>query len=114
MSNKWLDLVKLLAPIIIGTVKPELVPISAKITAAIDSAEQIKGASGADKLKHVQEIADAAADSLNAVKGHVVLDKTKLDETVSEAVNAVVAATNIVVKNAPVTPEAKAAITPKK
>lgn len=100
-KSKWFALVKMLAPIILTAVKPELAPIADKITDSIEEAEQLKDAGTIqDKLKHVQSIASNAADTINTVKGKEVVDKTNLDETVKNAVSTVISAINIVNKEA--------------
>jgi hypothetical protein len=96
--NKWLSLAKMLAPIVIGIVKPELSPISGKITDAITYAESIPNAKGMEKLKYVQGVAEDAAEVLNAAQGRVTIDTTNLHSAVEDSVNAVVHATNVVVK----------------
>jgi hypothetical protein len=101
--SKWSafgKLVKQIAVPILVLVRPELAPIANSITVAIDEAEQIHGAgNGAEKMQHVLKAADAAADVYNATTAPDI-DKTKLHTVVEDGVNAVVAATNIVVKSA--------------
>jgi hypothetical protein len=98
-KNKWFALVKMLAPIILTTVRPELAPIADKITDGIEEAEKLKEAGTIkDKLKHVQLIASNAADSINIAKGKEVIDKEHLDAAVNEGVSTVIHAINIVNK----------------
>lgn len=100
-KSKWFALVKLLAPIILTTVKPELAPIADKITDGIEEAEKMKDEGKLqDKLQHVQAIAKNAAETINTIKGKEVVDKTSLDETVKAAVTATINAINIVNKEA--------------
>jgi len=94
-TNKWFGLVKMLAPMILSTVNPRLAPIADKITYGIEEAEAIKGASGADKLKHVQNIALDAANSINAATGKETVDKASLNEAVQEGVDTVIAVLNV-------------------
>lgn len=96
--KKWLSLVKLLAPIILTTVKPELGPIAGEITEAINEAEQIKGANGPEKLQHVKNIANNAANAINTAKNKEVVDKATLNKAIEDGVNTVVAVTNLIQK----------------
>lgn len=98
--KKWLGLVKVLAPIILTSVRPELAPIAGEISDAIEEAEQIKGARGPEKLQHVKNIANSAADVVNSAKKKEVINKEELNKAVENAVNTVVNAVNIVNKSA--------------
>lgn len=95
-TKKWLDLVKLFGPIILAQVKPEFAPIANEITEAIATAETIKGASGAEKLKAVQSIADNAADSINLAKGKTIVNKDDLHAGIASGVATVVSGVNLV------------------
>lgn len=98
-TNKWLALVKMLAPIILASVKPELAPIGQEITDAIGEAEQIKGKSGPEKLEHVKNIAKGAARAVNTAKGKEVIDPANLDAAITAGVNTVVEVANVVTKS---------------
>lgn len=95
-KSKWLSLVQMLAPIILTAVKPSLAPIVGNVTAAIQEAEQIKGASGTDKFQHVQNIAHAAADSVNTAAGKEVIHIPTLDNALQDGVSTVVSVANLV------------------
>jgi len=97
-KTKWLSLVKLLAPIILTTVKPGLAPIAGNITDAINEAEQLKGAKGTDKLQHVKNIANSAADAINNAKSKEVIDKATLNKAIDDSVNTVISVVNMVQK----------------
>ena len=96
--TKWLDLAKLLAPIILTTVKPSLAPIASNIATGITEAEQIPGASGQDKLAHVQNIASNAATAINSAAGKTLVDTSSLQQTVQEGIDTTVAAINLIHK----------------
>lgn len=83
-----------LAPIILAFTP--LAPIAPAVAAAIAEAEAIKGASGADKLAHVKQIARDAALAVNAAKGRQVVSVTGLDAAVDSAVATVVSVVNAV------------------
>lgn len=96
-SKAW-NLIKMFAPLLITTLKPSLAPIAGNITDAMDEAEGMQGATGAQKLEHVKKMAASAADAVNTAKGHVVIDKSSLDQSVTEAVDTAVAVNNLVHK----------------
>lgn len=98
--KKWLALAKVLGPIILTTVKPELAPITGTITDAITEAEQIPGAKGADKLQHVKNIAIGAAGAVNTARGKEVIDVKTLNTAVESATNTVVEVVNLLHKKA--------------
>lgn len=94
-GSKWFSLIKLIAPIVLSNVNPRLAPISDAITDGIEQAESMKGLSGADKLKHVQTIANDAADAINTAHGTVLVNKAGLNEAVQEGVDTVIAMKNV-------------------
>lgn len=81
------------APLILA-VSP-LAPIAGPITAAIQEAEAIQGASGKDKLAHVVAIAIDAAQTANAAAGHVVVDPAAVESTAGAVISAVVESVNL-------------------
>lgn len=96
--KKWLALAKLLAPIIITSVKPELAPIVGEVTDAIVEAEQIKGATGPQKLEHVTKIAINTAKTINVAKGKEIINVDELSSAINSGITTVVRAINIVNK----------------
>src|SRR3990167_9961035 len=95
-KSSWLNLLKLLAPIIIPTIKPELASIADPIISAITEAEGLKNSKGSEKLKHVQVLANNAADIINIAKGSEVVDKANLDDAVDGAIKTTIAVVNLV------------------
>lgn len=73
-----------------------LAPIAGAVSAAIGEAEQIEGASGAEKLAHVTAIALDAADAANQKAGHQVIDPAVVSSTAQSAISATVGAIKIV------------------
>jgi hypothetical protein len=98
MNNKWLQLAQLLAPIILSTIKPELAPIAGDISQGIQTAEQMVGAKGIQKLAYVQDLAAKTADAVNVAKGKVVVDPAGLNVAVEQGVNTTVAVLNLLHK----------------
>ena len=93
---KWIDLVKVLAPMIIGLINPKLAPVAVAISDGIAQAEQINGATGPDKLKYVLATANDAAVAVNTTMGKTILDPSELNTAVTDAVNTTVAVINLV------------------
>ena len=74
-----------------------LAPIAGPITAAIQEAEAIHGAStGAEKLAHVVAVAKEAAKVANAAAGHTVVNEVGIEAAAAHAIGAVVSAANAV------------------
>jgi hypothetical protein len=80
---KFSLMVNMLAPVVLLTVPKgdKIAPLSTSITAGIIAAEQIKGATGAEKKAHVLELVAAGVATANAT-GKVKLDQ---DEAVAVA-----------------------------
>lgn len=95
-KSKWLSLIQMIAPIVLTAVKPELAPIAGNVTAAIQEAEAMKGASGADKLQHVINIGHAAADAVNIATGKEAIHIPTLDNALQDGVSTVVSVANLV------------------
>lgn len=95
--NKWLSVVAQLAPIVLLAVPggAALAPLVPVITHAITEAEQIKGASGADKKAHVLSTVQDAVAVANA-SGKVKLDPAAVQQVASQGVDAVIGAVNVV------------------
>lgn len=92
----WLDLAKLLIPMIIAMKFPQLAPVAGTIAAGVSEAEEIPGASGADKLAHVSNLANAAVASINGIANKPIIDPTTANTAIVSAINTAVAVTNLV------------------
>ena len=79
--TKFLDIIKLVAPVILASVPKgdKIAPLVPVIANGIAEAEQIKGASGAEKKAHVLSIVDAGVTSVNAT-GKLHLDPSEVHE----------------------------------
>lgn len=95
--NKWLSLVQVLAPAVLMAVPhgEKIAPYIPIITTGIQEAEQIPGASGAEKKAHVVNLAMAAFQSLQQT-GKVHLNQTDFSDTVSAGIDATVGTINLV------------------
>lgn len=95
--NKWLTIVSQIAPIVLlavpgGAAIAPLVPV---ITHAITEAEQIKGASGADKKAHVLNTVQDAVTTINAT-GKAKLDPAEVQAVAGQGIDAVIATVHVV------------------
>jgi hypothetical protein len=73
-----------------------LAPIAGAVSSAIGEAQQIEGASGAEKLAHVTAIAVNAAHAANEQAGRQVIDPADVAATAQSAISATVGAIKIV------------------
>lgn len=94
--SKWYALVKLLLPTVLATVNPALAPLSGIILQGIGEAEQIKSATGAQKLSHVVNLATAAAQGINAGAGRVLVDPALVQSSAASTISTIVDIANIV------------------
>lgn len=94
--SAFLKAARLLAPIALSLTP--LAPIAGAVSTAIGEAEQIAGASGAEKLAHVTNIAIEAANAANVKAGHVVVDPVVVQQTAAAAITATVGAINLLHK----------------
>lgn len=95
--NKFLTLVGTIGPIVLANV-PHGEKIATQIPtiiAAIGEAEQIKGATGAEKKAHVLSIVAAGVNVANA-SGHVTLDPATVQAVASSGIDAVIGAVQVV------------------
>ena len=95
--GKWLNIVKLIAPVVLANVKggDKIAVLVPTITDAISEAEQIKGASGAEKKAHVLNVVQAGVVAANA-SGKVHLDPAEVQATASHGIDAVVDAIHVI------------------
>lgn len=95
--SKWATFLKIARTI--GPVALQftpLAPIAGTVSAAIGEAQQIEGASGAEKLAHVTNIAIQAADAANTQAGHQVIDPAVVAATAQTAISTAYGAIKIV------------------
>lgn len=91
---KWLKLLKQIGPTVL--LFTPLAPIAPAVIAGIELAEQIPGATGAQKKAIVQQIAKTAADGANAQAGHTVIDPGSIELVAGQAIDTTVGVINIV------------------
>ncbi len=90
--HAFAEIVKRIGPSILVAVNPALEPVASVVTHAITEAEQIPGASGADKAAHVQAIVAAVAPTIPG------LDAAAVNESLQEGIDIVIASSNIIAK----------------
>lgn len=76
-----------------------LAPIAPIVQAAIQEAEAIPGATGAQKRAHVKAIAVDAATSINIAKGAAVVDVAEVEQAADSSITAVIDAVNVAKDN---------------
>lgn len=96
--TKWLELIAKLAPVLLvlapgGAVLAPLVPV---IIHAIQEAEQLKDADGADKKAHVQNIVADGVAVTNAAAGKTLLDPKAVLAISDGAIDTVVDVANLI------------------
>lgn len=95
--KKFGQVVAMVAPVVLiavpgGQVLAPLVPV---FTHAITEAEQMKGATGAEKKAHVMSIVQAAVTIANS-SGKVTLDQAAVEQAASHGVDAVIGTVKII------------------
>lgn len=95
--SKFLNIVKVIAPLVLANVKggDKIGALIPTITDGIAEAEQIHGASGAEKKAHVLNIVKAGVETANAT-GKVTLDPAEVHEVASDGIDAVVGAIHVI------------------
>lgn len=95
--NQWLAIAALLAPAVLTRVKggEKIAPFIPAITQGVIEAEQIKGASGAQKKAHVLNLVPVAVGVANAT-GKTHLDPVVIGSIVDSGIDAVIKAVNAV------------------
>lgn len=91
---KWFRILKEIGPTVLAFTP--IAPLVPAIIAGIELAEQIPGATGAQKKAIVQQIAKTAAEGANAQAGHVVIDAASIETVAGSAIDTVVGVVNII------------------
>ena len=89
----WLQLVKVLAPIIIPLVAPKAVPVVPYIAHGIAKAEELTG-TGPDKLRIAREIIDAGIRATNQLMPGAI-DHEAATATLDHGISTVIAVANL-------------------
>lgn len=92
--SRFLEIVKVMAPIALGLVNPALIPISSIVTEAIAKAEQIPGATGVQKAQHVKEITMSAVKAINVAKPET-LNETAIEQSLQDGIDTVISTTKV-------------------
>jgi hypothetical protein len=87
---KFASIASSLSTLLLPMINPALTPLASVIGHAIGEAEQIPGATGAQKLQHVQGIVATVAPTIPGVNAAAI------NESLQDGINTVVAATNVI------------------
>lgn len=90
--GRWIQIAAQFAPQVL--LFTPLAPIAGIVSQAIQEAEQIKGATGPQKLAHVTNIAIDAAAATNAKVGRMVIDPNAVRVASASAISTVVTIIN--------------------
>ena len=95
--HKFLSIVKLIGPGVLASVPggEKIAPHVDTIVDAIGEAEQIKGASGAEKKARVLSIVQAGVTTANAT-GKVQLDPLEVQAIASDGIDAVIGTVHVI------------------
>lgn len=93
----FVNVLRVLGPAVLATVPggEKIAPLIPTITGAIEEAEAIRGASGAEKKAHVLGIVQAGIATANAT-GKVSLDPAAVQTVAANGIDAVIGALNVV------------------
>ncbi len=94
---KFLSIIKLVAPVVLASVKggEKIAPLVPVITGAIEEAEQIHGATGAEKKAHVLNVVSAGVTAANAT-GKVKMDPAEVQAVASDGIDAVIGTLHVI------------------
>lgn len=94
-KRKWLSLGTSLLPIILGAVgvPPIVIPL---VVHGMQTAEQIEGATGAEKKAHVLDLVKTGITAMNEGAGRVIADPNRVTSVVSQGIDVGVQTVNLV------------------
>jgi hypothetical protein len=95
----WLDLVKLIAPIVVAAVVPHGAVLGPLLASGISDAEQLAGATGVEKKAFVLSMVTDAVIGLNTAKGTEVLDPSAVSVAAGQAIDTTVSIVNLIHSN---------------
>jgi len=95
----WVGLVKMVVPIVLPFVNPKLAPVGPLVVQGITEAQQMKGASGPEKLAHATNLVTIGAATANAAAGKEVVDTNAVTNDASKAISVAVDITNMLHKS---------------
>jgi len=95
--HKFLAVVNQIGPVVLAAVPggEKIGPLIPKVVAAIGEAEQIKGASGADKKRHVMNVFNTAVGIANST-GKVKIDAAGAAAAASTGIDTVIQTVNVI------------------
>jgi hypothetical protein len=93
MNWRWLKVVEKIAPLVLAATP--LAPIVPFVILGIQTAEQIPGATGEQKLALATQIVNTGVAATNAQVGHTEIDPALVNDAVTHGIATVVAAVNL-------------------
>lgn len=95
MNWHWLNLIVHLAPIVMSVI-PGAAPLAPIVAVAIQRAESMPGATGAQKLALAQQLVVEGATAANVLAGHTVIEPMLAQSVAAEAISTVVDTANVI------------------
>lgn len=92
----WLDLVKLIAPIVVAATVPHGAVLGPLIATGISDAQQLQGASGTERKAIVLGLVTDGVIAINTAKGTEVLDPSAVHVAASQAIDTTVSIVNLI------------------
>ena len=90
----WLQVLEQVGPLFL--LMTPAAPVAPFVVAGIKMAEQIPGATGAQKKDFAVQIANLGAQATNAIAGHQVIDAALVSNAVSSGIDTAVSVTNLI------------------
>ncbi len=95
----WKSIIRVILPLIIAQRAPKFAPLIPVIIHGIEEAEDLKHASGKDKLSHAVELTKTAAEGINIIKDKEIINIGDLTAASTDAINTAVSIANLVTKH---------------
>lgn len=92
----WLSILKTVVTVVLPMIHPKLNAVAPLILQGITEAEQLKGASGQEKLQHVVDLVNTTVAGVNAATGKQIIDPVAVNATAASAISTAVDVTNLI------------------
>lgn len=103
--GSWLSVLKAIGPAVVATLVPGGALIAPIVVAAVGAAERLPGAAGPEKKAAALELVDAGVQAFNLANKRKRVDRTEARNAADNAIDAVVAATNMITERVPAIPD---------
>lgn len=95
MNWHWLSLIASQTGSVLSVIRGAA-PLVGIVTTAIQTAEALRGATGAQKLAHAQQLVVAGAAATNEIAGRTVIDPAVANIVAAEAISTIVDTANLI------------------